>query len=251
MATYEHAGSGQGVAPKITLYTHHGCPYAHRAHIALKELDLSYEEVIVDLDKPREPWYLEINPRGLVPTIKYSNGILNDEIITESAIVTQFLADSRPSHLLPASLSSPTAPLVRARINFFVDTWNTKIGGYFMKILAADSKEDKEAKSKEMVEAVKKEIEPLLKDANPFFGGSEELTFAEVQIAPFLLRIYAMANGEYLPVSLKQGLNELPNFSKWAAATMKKESVTYIWDEQRVLNRTGELIQKIKANQNK
>lgn len=122
--------------------------------------------------------------RGLVPTIKYSNGILNDEIITESAIVTQFLADSRPSHLLPASLSSPTAPLVRARINFFVDTWSTKIGGYFRTILAADSKEDKEAKSKEMVEAVKKEIEPLLKDANPFFGGSEELTFAEVRLAP-------------------------------------------------------------------
>jgi glutathione S-transferase len=48
--------------PKITLYTNHGCPYAHRVHIALKELDLPYEEVIIDLDKPREPWYLKVNP---------------------------------------------------------------------------------------------------------------------------------------------------------------------------------------------
>ena len=48
--------------PKITLYTNHGCPYAHRAHIALKELGLPYEEVIIDLDKPREPWYLKVNP---------------------------------------------------------------------------------------------------------------------------------------------------------------------------------------------
>lgn len=47
---------------KITLYTNHACPFAHRAHIALEELGLEFEEVIIDLDTPREPSYLEINP---------------------------------------------------------------------------------------------------------------------------------------------------------------------------------------------
>jgi glutathione S-transferase len=61
MGSYENSSSG-GIAPKIKLYTNHGCPWAHRAHITLKELDLPYEEIIIDLDKPREPWYLEINP---------------------------------------------------------------------------------------------------------------------------------------------------------------------------------------------
>ena len=51
-----------GNAPKITLYTNHGCPYAHRAHIVVKELGLQYDEVIIDLTKPREPSYLEVNP---------------------------------------------------------------------------------------------------------------------------------------------------------------------------------------------
>ena len=51
-----------GDAPKITLYTNHRCPYAHRAHIVLRELGLPYEEVIIDLDRPRDPWYLEVNP---------------------------------------------------------------------------------------------------------------------------------------------------------------------------------------------
>jgi len=60
MASYKP--DSNGIAPNITLYTNHGCPYAHRAHIALKELKLPYEEVIIDLDKPREPWYLEVNP---------------------------------------------------------------------------------------------------------------------------------------------------------------------------------------------
>ena len=70
-------------SPKIILYTNHACPWvgishcladwltleqAHRAHIALKELKLSYEEVIIDLSKPREEWYLKVNPvRRLLP----------------------------------------------------------------------------------------------------------------------------------------------------------------------------------------
>lgn len=49
-------------SPKIILYTNRLCPWAHRAHIALKESGLDYEEVAIDLNVPREPWYLEINP---------------------------------------------------------------------------------------------------------------------------------------------------------------------------------------------
>jgi glutaredoxin len=51
--------------PKITLYTNHSCPWAHRAHIILKELGLPFDEVIIDLETPREEWYLKINPVSL------------------------------------------------------------------------------------------------------------------------------------------------------------------------------------------
>lgn len=47
---------------EITLYTNHTCPWAHRAHIILKELGLEYKEVIIDLERPRDEWYLKINP---------------------------------------------------------------------------------------------------------------------------------------------------------------------------------------------
>lgn len=56
------AATTNGLAPNITLYTNHGCPWAHRAHIALKELQLPFEEVIIDLERPRDEWYLKINP---------------------------------------------------------------------------------------------------------------------------------------------------------------------------------------------
>ena len=167
----------------VTLYTNHNCPWAHRAHITLRELNLPYEEVIIPLDRPRDQWYLEINPRGLVPSIKISNGILKDEIITESAVVATFLADTFPkSDFYPKSYESPTSGLTRARIAFFVDAWFTKVNTLMYPVLKAEG-EEKEKLSADLVAAVKKEIEPLLEGAGPFLGGSKVFTLAEVGLA--------------------------------------------------------------------
>jgi len=73
MASYENQTNGAGISPKMTLYTNHLCPFAQRAHIALKELDLSYDEVFIDLDKPREQWYLDINPVNNPPSCPASS----------------------------------------------------------------------------------------------------------------------------------------------------------------------------------
>ncbi|KAK8255952.1 glutathione-S-transferase-like protein omega 1 [Phyllosticta capitalensis] len=221
------------VAPKITFYTFPDCPWCQRVHILLSELQIPFEEVYIDLSQPREQWYLDINPRGLVPAIKFSNGVVNDEILYESSIVSQFIADSRPSHVLPASLADPSAPLRRARIQFFIDTFMSKLGGQWRSIFAA---EDPDAKAQEIVKGVEKEVEGLLKDAAPFVDGSKELTFAETQTAPFLLRIYALSAHGELPKSLKEGLEALPNFGKWAKALIEHPSVKANWNEERVVS---------------
>lgn len=147
---------------------------AHRAHIVLAELGIPFKEEIIDLDVPRSPEYLKVNPRGLVPSLSY-----NGEIITESAIVAQFLADTYPSHLVP-STADANGPLVRARIAFFVDAWFSKIQPHYGKIVFSRSDEDAENSAKDIVAAISKEVEPLLADAAPFFGGHQKLTLAEV-----------------------------------------------------------------------
>jgi glutathione S-transferase len=113
------------------------------------------------------------------------------------------------------------------------------------------------------VSVVGKEIEPLLKDAKPFFGGSDKVTLAEVRriglqqratliylqalTAPFILRIYALAKHGLLPQSVISGFDGLPNFSKWAAESIKQESVTYIWDEESTVSGTKKKIESMKA----
>jgi glutathione S-transferase len=166
---------GSNETPEIILYTNHYCPWAHRAHIALAALGLPFKEEIIDLSVPRTPEYLAVNPRGLVPSISY-----NGTIITESAIVAQFLADAHPSALVKVS-SAEGGALERAKINFFVDAFMSKVNGQILPLLRAEESE-KEALVEKIVQAVEKEVEPLLKDAGPFFGGSSKVTLAEARI---------------------------------------------------------------------
>ncbi|PYH44066.1 glutathione S-transferase family protein [Aspergillus saccharolyticus JOP 1030-1] len=226
------------MSPKITLYTNRLCPWAHRAHIALIELGLDYEEVTIDLDTPREPWYLKINPRGLVPALSYDG-----TIILESAIIAQFLVDAYPSHLLPPS-HTPEGALQRARSTFFVDTWASKISSLYNATLRSTDAE-RRASSDAFVAAVKKEIEPLIypdpSRRGPFFEGSEKLTFVEVLLGSFLLRLFSLSKPEYglFPADLKSTLEkETPAFKRWAEATIAHPSVKAIYNEEAVATRT-------------
>lgn len=133
-----------------------------------------------------DPFHLQltkVKQRGLVPAMRYSSGSI-DEIILESGLVSQFLADSHPSHLLPASDSSPASSLFRYQVNFFVDTYFSKVSTYMYGVIRATSEEEKQTKSDELVKAIEKEIEPLLHNVNPFFGGSKEMTLVEVWLLP-------------------------------------------------------------------
>ncbi|KAF9765506.1 hypothetical protein IL306_002206 [Fusarium sp. DS 682] len=218
----------------ITLYTNHACPFAHRAHITLAELGLPVKEEIIDLSTPRSPEYLQINPRGLVPTIIY-----NGEIITESAIVAQFLVDSYPNDLLPAS-TDRNGPLTRARVAFFADTYSNKVQAHASKAIYLSKTEEEANKAvDDAIAGIVKELEPLLKNAAPYFNGSDKLTFAEVLTGPFVIRLLSFAKHGLLPTNFTSRLEkEAPNFYKWAQAISKNPSVLKIYDEDRVVEGT-------------
>lgn len=169
---------GSTEPPKIILYTSYLCPWAHRSQIVLRELGLPFETEIIDLSVPRTPEYLKINPRGLVPTISY-----NGTIITESGIVSQFLTDAHPSHLVKTS-SEEGGALERAKIAFFVDAFFSKAWAHAAAAQWATSEEVKNEKVDLLLAGIVKEVEPLLNDAAPFFGGSSRLTLAEVSKSP-------------------------------------------------------------------
>lgn len=129
------------------------------------------------MDKPRTEEYLKINPRGLVPALSY-----NGEIIIESSIVSQFLVDTYPSHLIPAS-NAPGGALRRAQVALFVDAFISKFNSVLFGLVRAKTQEEREEITEKAVAGLLKEVEPLLSDASPFFGGSDKITLAEVRKA--------------------------------------------------------------------
>ncbi|CUS15559.1 unnamed protein product [Tuber aestivum] len=229
----------------ITLYASRICPWAHRAYIALAELGLDYTEVIIDLEKPREPWYLEINPRGLVPSIKY-----NDQIIIESSIVATFLAELKENHLVPFP-GTPEAALKRARINFFVDTYINKAQPLIQSAIATADIAKKAEYANQFVEVIEKQLAPLLADAKPFFGGNSKLTLAEVLTASFVLRLYTFAKSgvDLIPQEAIERIRKIENWQKWADALHAHESVVGIYVEEDVVLATKRRYAKLAAEQ--
>ncbi|KAM3500694.1 hypothetical protein MY11210_009476 [Beauveria gryllotalpidicola] len=231
------------MAATIKLYTNHGCPWAHRAHIALAELGIPYEEEIIDLSVPRTAEYLAIKPRGLVPSLSY-----NGEIITESAVVSQFLVDAHPSHLVPTA-GTPDAALQRARIGYFVDTYFTKANNLSTEVALAKTDNEAEEAAAEFVNQLAKEVEALLADAAPYFGGSKTLTLSEVLTGSFLLRLVAFPKHGVVTDSLVKDLpTKTPNFYKWASKVIKHPSVTGIWNEDKVIAIAKARLEKLKAS---
>lgn len=198
------------MAPEITLYTAHHCPFAHRAQIALRELDLAFETVIVDITIPRTPEYLAINPRGLVPALVY-----NGQVLTESGLIAKFLVDSHhPTHLLKPSSESEGA-IQRYKVEFFVDTYFSKVHTFFDKAVYSTTSEETAAAAIEYIDAVVKNIEALLVDAGPYFGASSRLTLAEVlQPIPFLYSPLTFTYNRLLTQITSTGSNGIVSASR-------------------------------------
>lgn len=219
------------------------CLGAHRAHIALSEIGIPFKEEIVDLSVPRTAEYLAINPRGLVPSIKFKG-----DIFTESAVVSWLLADAYPGTLLLES-NAPGGPQQRAKINFFVDTYFTKFQSVLFKLFSSNTDAEQETIVSNAVDQLVKELEPLLKDAKPFFGGSDKITLAEVLTGSFILRLISLSKANVYPSKLTELIEQrAPNFWKWAQNVAKHPSVNNIYDEEKVVTNTKARIEKARAS---
>lgn len=113
-------------------------------------------------------------------------------------------------------------------------------------VFRASGDDDAAEKARELVATIKKEIEPLLEDASPFFGGNERVTMAEALTGSFVIRLYAYARADLLPRFLIDEMDGLKNFSKWAKSVMAAESVTYVWDEEKNIEGIKKRMEKVR-----
>lgn len=124
-------------------------------------------------------------------------------------------------------------------MSFFIDAYWTKFHTTLFKLFEAPTSSDEEDIIKEALEGLASEVEPLLVDAAPFFGGSEKLTLAEVITGPFVIRAMTLSNhGVYPKILVKLARETTPNFFRWAMAVSNHSSITSIFDEGVIVARS-------------
>jgi glutathione S-transferase len=111
---------------KLTLVSHHLCPYVQRAVIALTEKGVPFERVYVDLARKPE-WFLAVSPLGKTPVL-----LVGDAPIFESAVILEYLEETQPTPLHPA------APLQRAEHRAWIEFGSAVLGDIWGLYSAAD-----------------------------------------------------------------------------------------------------------------
>lgn len=77
----------------IKLHHHPLSVCSMKVRLALEEKGLVWAGREIDIMRAQEqldPWYLKLNPNGVIPTLEFDNG--NEEVITDSARIIRFIA---------------------------------------------------------------------------------------------------------------------------------------------------------------
>ncbi|KAH9845530.1 glutathione S-transferase U7-like [Teratosphaeria destructans] len=160
----------------IRLYGSCFCPFVHRVWISLEHKGLSYQYIEVDVyRKPK--LLLDINPRGLVPALRHG-----DWGCYESTVLMEYLEDLDQGKAL-----LPKDPKLRAESRLWSDHINRHIIPLFYKYLQAQAPQDQANYAKDLTSQIAKLVSAA-SATGPFFLGSE-LSFVDVQIAPWVVRL--------------------------------------------------------------
>lgn len=84
---------------------------SQKVRLCLAEKELQWESVELELrqGEQQSDWYLKLNPRAVVPTL-----VDDDDVVTESNVINEYLDDKYPARAL-----MPSSPMGRARVRLW------------------------------------------------------------------------------------------------------------------------------------
>lgn len=210
------ANGGTGVVPhgaKLTLVSHHLCPYVQRAAIALAEKGVGFERIVIDLEA-RPDWFTKISPLGKVPLLIVRNEDGRETVIFESAVILEYLEETetaRPLH--------PADALARARHRGFIEFGSAILADLWGLETAKDEAGYERARGRLAEKFARVEAELGGEGEGPFFAG-EAFSLVDAVYAP-VFRYFDVFD-EIADTSI---LTDLPKVGRWRAALMQRESV--------------------------
>jgi glutathione S-transferase len=201
----------------ILYYSPGACSQA--PHILLHEIGLSHDAKRVDLkNKVLEDGssYLDINPKGAVPALQLDNG----EVLTENAVVLQYLGDrAGSSDLLP-----PVGDFRRYRVLELVNFITTELHKSFGPLFSPQAGDETKQFMRDNIGSKLDYLEKRLGDG-PFLMG-EQLTLPD----PYLFVITGWADKMI-------GLDRWPNLRAFRERMMKRPAVRHVLEFEGLLEK--------------
>lgn len=197
------------MAPKLTLISFPTCPYVQRAVIALKEKNVAFDVVYIDLkDKP--DWFLALSPLGKVPVLKVEREGREPAAVFESAVILEYLEETTPGARL-----HPEDALDRARHRSWIE-FGSQVLTDLWKLGSATDPESLEAARRSLAAKLTR-LESVV--VGPYFDG-EAFSLVDAALAPAFRQIDII---ETLgPLGLEA---DLPKLSTWRRLLAERESV--------------------------
>ncbi|KAF2129845.1 glutathione transferase omega-1 [Dothidotthia symphoricarpi CBS 119687] len=203
----------------LKLYSGWFCPFVQRIWIALEEKGIPYQYIEVNpYHKPQS--LLDLNPRGLVPTLQYDN-----KPLYESTVLCEFIEDAFPDHT-PHLL--PKDPYDRARTRIWTDYVGSRIIPAYHRFLQHQGDDGLKEKQQEFLNHLK-EFTKEMDSEGPYFMG-KEFSLIDIVIAPWANRLWVFDHfkgGSGLPEEGKGGDDEETwvRWRKWLKAVEDRKSV--------------------------
>lgn len=130
----------------------------------------------------KEPSFLAINPKGLVPALEH-----HGKALYESHILLEYLEDAFPAH--PAM--RPADPYQVAKVRLALAHISTAVVPAFFGTLQAQSLEDQD-KGREKLYAALRTLETSFFSSDGPYAQGAEFGLVDASIAPFLVRLYIL-----------------------------------------------------------
>lgn len=194
----------------LTLISFPTCPYVQRAVISLKEKNVDFEVVYIDLaNKP--DWFLAISPLGKVPVLKIARPGKDDAILFESSVILEYLEETAPGEKL-----HPADPLERARHRGWMEFGSTLLGDLFRYTTSKDAAGVEAAKTAATGKLA--QVEKVLGEG-PYFAGAS-FSLVDAVFAPAFRQIATVARET--GTDLTDGF---PKVQAWGKALLARPSV--------------------------
>ncbi len=198
-------GEAANGAAELTLISHALCPYVQRAAIALAEKSVPFARIDVDLDN-KPDWFRAMSPLGKTPVLQ-----VGDRAIFESAVILEYLEETRPNPLHPGD------PLARAEHRSWIE-FGSAVLNDIAGLYAAPDAGGFAAKA-DALGAKFTRLEARLDAAGPYFDGAR-FSLVDAAFGP-VFRYFDVFDG----IGDFAALAGKPRVAAWRAALAARPSV--------------------------